>query len=167
MLDEFERDVAADVLYISPRLNTYGRTHWPFLLRAALAYGVPAVLARDLAALAVFNDFETAPGIGENLNPQQRVPDDANVRLAEIEFNRFYARAVCRRALQTGAQAVVEVYVARKGMAPGWNARDLVGTTIPAAELLATLRRGITLGAALGLGDPSALSVSLPSAAAS
>lgn len=92
MLDEFDCDVAADQLYMSPRLNTYGRVHWPFMLRATLASGVPDVLAKDLAATAVFNEFETAPEGGDGSIPPQPVPADAAVRMAEIEFNRFYAR---------------------------------------------------------------------------
>jgi hypothetical protein len=168
MLDEFERDTSADVLYINPRLNHYGRAHWPFLLRAALASSIPEYLARDLEALAVFNEFETAPDTGDVSNPPQPIPQDAAVRLAEIEFNRFYARAICRRVLQSDPHGVVEIYVARQAATPGWNTRSLDGTKVSAASLLATLRAGISVGAALNLGDPGAgLSVSLPRAAAS
>jgi hypothetical protein len=168
MLDEFERDTSADVLYINPRLNSYGRAHWPFLLRAALAYSVPEHLARDLAALAVFNEFETAPDTGVVATPPQPIPADAAVRLAEIEFNRFYARAICRRVLQRDLEGVVEVYVARQAATRGWTNRNLAGITFAAAPLLATLRAGVTVGAALGLGDPRVgLSVSVPSAVAS
>jgi len=168
MLDEFERDAAANVLYISPQLNPYGRNQWPFLLRAALASSVPELLARDLATLAVFNEFEAAPDADGGSPTPQSVPVDAGATLAETEFNRFYARAVCRRALQTDPHGVVEVYVAREGAAPAGTARDLVGRTVAAGPLLATLRTGVPVSAALGLDDPNAaLSVSLPSAAAS
>jgi hypothetical protein len=84
--------------------------------------------------------------------------------MAEGEFNRYYARGVCIRALaETGSDATVTVYRARESA----NARSasvaLIGTTPSAAALLEDLRTHIGMDTALRLppGPNSGLSVHL------
>lgn len=50
MVAEIERDVAADSLYISPRLTDQGVREWPDLLLSAAETGTDDWLARELSA---------------------------------------------------------------------------------------------------------------------
>jgi len=101
MLEELELDIKEGRLYLSPRLSSKGAAEYPALLRSAIERGNDASLAQELRS-------------GGRLNaPEQRkrpkgghttaaVPVTAQDTLAEGEFNRFYARALCRRAQNEG-----------------------------------------------------------------
>jgi hypothetical protein len=82
--------------------------------------------------------------------------------LAQGEFNRYYIRGVCRRALEAGILDV-EVYRARLVAAPRPDSEALIGRRLDAEQLIADLRTHMGVDTALGLGRPnSGLSVCLP-----
>jgi hypothetical protein len=68
-----------------------------------------------------------------------RVPQMAARQLAERDFNRFYMRGVCLRAIEEKRE-VVEVYRARLSLEPRPESAQLEGHRLPAGELLAQLR---------------------------
>ena len=164
MLTEVEHDVAAGVLYISPRLSPTGADDYPELLRDAVLHGDDATLAASLASAGRLLTHETARHPRGGADIIKNVPVTAALTMAEGEFNRFYSRGVCVRALaEAGPSAKVTIYRARESANPRSASIALVGTTPSAAELLEDLRTHIGMDTALGLppGPNSGLSVHL------
>jgi hypothetical protein len=144
-------------LYVSGRLSERGSDAWPNLLLAAIATGDDDALAKELRQPGMMNAMEmrkTGPA---------KVPVNAPEMLAEGEFNRFYIRAVCRRAVEDGIDEV-EVYRAKAVSNPRRESQAKLGTRVDAAALLDDLRTHPGVDTALGLpaGPNSGLSVRLP-----
>jgi hypothetical protein len=93
--------------------------------------------------------------------PVMRV--NAHEMLAEGEFNRFYIRGVCLRAIEEGAFEVI-VYRAKMAEHARAESEQKIGQRIAAEALLRDLRAHPGLDTALGLppGPNSGLSVHLP-----
>lgn len=162
MEQEVDRDVAAGTLYISPRLNAQGRAQWSALLREAARNHDEVWLAEQLRRGGLLNTHE------ERRTPKggtttAEVPVTAPETLAEGEFNRFYARGLCVRAVGAGI-AEVEVYRGKPVAAPRAESQAMLGKRIPAAALLNDLRVSQGVEPALGLppGPNSGLTVRLP-----
>lgn len=158
MRAEVETDCASGQLYVSERLSPTGQEAWPNLLLAAIDHGDARTLAAELQRPGILNAMtmrKTGPA---------RMPRDAHETLAEGEFNRYYMRAVCRRALEDGVTEV-EVYRAKAVVRPRPESQAKLGTRVNAEVLLADLRTHIGVDTALGLpaGPNSGLSVRLPS----
>src|SRR5215210_4151821 len=105
MLSEFQADVAAGWLYLSPNLSESGRDHYPDLLRTALTSGTETSFADDLLAsdsVTVTDRWHRSSQVqsGEALT-------SAVALLAEREFHRFYIRGLCRRAMEQGVRTLV------------------------------------------------------------
>lgn len=162
MADEVARDMAAGTLYYGQRLSAQGRQDWPQLLQDAIARGDEDSLAASLRRGNRLNTTEQrrTPSGGTTT---AGVPVTAAETLADGEFNRFYIRAVCRRALEDGIPIVI---VSRAK--PAMNARSAseakIGTRLHADALLNGLRTNPGVDTALGLpaGPNSGLSVELP-----
>ena len=94
----------------------------------------------------------------------KRVPVNAAQTLAEGEFNRFYARGLCRRAI-TEDVGSVRVYRAKAVENPRTASVEMIGAHLDAASLLDDLRTHIAMDTALRLppGPNSGLSVELVS----
>jgi len=161
MLDEINRDIAGDALYISPRLSERGRRDYPSLLLAAVENGDAASLAAELRVPGRLNAMETATRNGKTFTKQ--VPVNAPETMAEGEFNRFYARGLCLRAMEEGLQEVI-VYRAKDVASPRPESDAKIGAAVNAAGLLDDLRARIGVEPALGIppGPGSGLSVRLP-----
>lgn len=160
MLEELDRDIAGGRLYISPRLNQRGRMEYERLLREALAEHDDNWLAGQLTA-GLLNDTEerrTKSGY-----TTARVPVTAPYTLAEGEFNRFYARGLCRRAIDEGIASVV-VYRAKQVENPRSQSEAKIGTSMNPEALLEDLRTHQGMDTALRLppGPNSGLSIRLP-----
>jgi len=162
MLEELEQDVAANKLYLSPRLSDAGRRNYEKLLRSAIQNGDDVSLANSLAGLLKAYEQRAKPSGGYTT---AKVPTTAPETLAEGEFNRFYCRGVCRRAIEEGL-AEVEVYRAKAVRDPRPQSQALVGSKVKADRLLHDLRTNIGVDTALGVpaGPNSGLSVRLPQA---
>jgi hypothetical protein len=162
MLEEVEHDIASDQLYISPRLNPQGRAAYPNLLKEAIESQDDSWLAQQLRFGGMMNPMEQRrkPKGGYTM---VRVPVTAPDTLAEGEFNRFYIRALCRRAAEEG-KSELEIYRAKAVMQPRSDSQAKLGTKINATALLNDLRISIGVDTALGLppGPNSGLSVKLP-----
>ncbi len=162
MLDEFERDRRAGTLYLSPRLSARGRADYPSLLRAALASGDGASLARSLNAQRRMSARELRQKRSGAV-VVARVPARAHEMLAADEFNRYYKRGLCRRALADGIRELV-VYRARKARAPRPESEAALGVRVDPEILLDDLRTSQGVDPAFGLpgGSNSGISVRLP-----
>ena len=160
MLDEVDLDVKQGTLYYSPRLTPEGATQYVALLRDAVQTGDDSTLRTALAKPGVLKAHEersTARGI-----ITARVPVTAPDTLAEGEFNRFYARGLCRHAIDQGITDV-EIYRAKQVENPRPESSAMVGALINASDLLTDLRTHQGVEPALGLprGPNSGLSVKL------
>jgi hypothetical protein len=161
MLDEIDLDVSNGSLYLSPRLTAGGVTQYEDLLRAAVATGDDSSLSAGLAVpgvLATQEQRNTKSGV-----VVAKVPITAPKTLAEGEFNRLYARGLCRRALDEGVSEV-EVYRAKTVQNPRVESEAMIGARVDPSALLQDLRTHQGVEPALGLppGPNSGLSVKLP-----
>lgn len=156
---EIDRDIAGGTLYMSDNLSPAGVASYPSLIKNAAVRGSDDSLAA--AILPLLNSHEKPRQLksgGFSVPPVMR--NNAHEMLAEGEFNRFYIRALCLRALQGGA-TTVEVYRAKQVQ----NARSAsvakIGTHVSAQALLDDLRTHPGIDTALGLppGPNSGLSV--------
>lgn len=164
MLTEIEHDIAAGALYLTPRLAPQGVNDYPDLLRDAVQAGDDGTLAGALSSYGRLLTHETARHPKGGPNIVKKVPGTAAQTMAEGEFNRYYARGVCVRALaEIGPQATVTIYRARESLNPRAESVALVGTTPSGAALLEDLRTHIGMDTALHLppGSNSGLSVHL------
>lgn len=162
MLAELEHDIGHGTLYLSDRLNERGLREYPSILKEAISEGNDATLAQALrhGDLLKSTERRRKPKGGYAM---ARLPRTAPETLAEGEFNRFYARGLCRRALEEGIPAL-EVHRAKPVRDPRPESQAKVGTHVRPNELLADLREKIGVDPALGIpaGPNSGLSVRLP-----
>lgn len=159
MRSEVESDIAAGRLYESPRLSDRGQADYPSLLLSAIDTGDDTSLAADLTREGHLNTHE----MKRNSTKPAKVPITASHTLAEGEFNRYYARAVCLRAINEG-YGEVRVYRAKQVTSPRAKSELILGKLFSAQDLLDDLRSSIGVEPALGLpqGPNSGLSVELP-----
>jgi len=164
MLQEVERDIAAGVLYLSPRLSEQGQGDYPNLLKGAIREGNDTTLAaalRDWNCLNTEEERQKADGTVSTV----KVPSTAADAIAEDEFNRFYMRALCVRALEDGLENLT-VYRAKAVNSPRAASQARRGTDIAPEALLTDLRAHIAVDVSLGLpaGRNTGLSLEIPAA---
>lgn len=160
MLDELDRDITGSSLYLSPRLDDAGRRNYEKLLRSAIQNGDDVSLANSLAGfLRAYEQRAKPSGVYTNA----KVPITAAETLAEGEFNRFYCRRVCARAIAEGS-CEVEVYRGKPVRDPRPQSQALIGSRLRADRLLHDLRMNPGVDTALGVpgGPNSGLTVRLP-----
>lgn len=149
MLDELDRDVSEGSLYESPRLTTAGAASWEALFRAACETGNDASLAAALGAPGGTYINAREPNPKSRTGGDKAVPYTAAATMAEGEFNRFYIRAMCVRALEDGVG--LEIYRARASENPDAESEAKIGQSPDASALLDDLRSHQGVATALGL----------------
>ena len=162
MLEELEMDIRYNQVYISPRLKSLGQSKWVELLREAIKSYDDDWLADQLKIRGYMKSYETRKTrTGETITA--KVPANASETLAEGEFNRYYARGVCVRAIAEGINEVV-VYRGKEVKQPRPESQLKIGKRINAKELLEDLRTSQGVEPALGIppGPNSGLTVRLP-----
>lgn len=160
MLEELQRDIDGGVLYLSNRLSSEGKDVYSSLLREALEKGNDRSLAEALAKPGVLRSHETVTRKGRLV--EAKVPHTAPQTMSEGEFNRFYARGLCRRAIEAGIDRLV-VYRAKQVSKPRRESEEMIGRVLRPEDLLGDLRTHIGIDTALGLppGPNSGLSIRL------
>lgn len=162
MLEEVEYDISHNQLHISPFLSGQGQRDYVNLLREAIRSGSDETLAEHLRAHRRINKTlpRRKPKGGFSI---AAAPANAAEILAESEFNRFYIRALARRALEDGIADLV-VYRAKPVQNPRPESEALIEATLPPEDLLADLRSHPDEPPSLGVpsGPNSGLSVRLP-----
>lgn len=161
MRAEVERDISDNTLYISPRLSTKGCSDYQDLLLDAVNNGSAHSLSQALGVPGRLNTTETSHRSGKQY--VKRVPVNAAETLGEGEFNRFYARGLCARAVAEQFSGV-RVYRAKEVASPRQVSTAMIGRVIDPATLLNDLRTHPGVEPALGLppGPNSGLSIELP-----
>lgn len=138
MLDEMEYDIAHNQLHISPFLSGQGQRDYTNLLREAIQSGTDESLAERLREHRRI--LRTLP----RRNPRggysiATTPENAAQVLAESEFNRYYIRALARRAIEDGIPELV-IYRAKAVANPRPESEARIETSLPPQELLDDLR---------------------------
>ena len=161
MVDELEIDVANGTLYSSPRLNRCGQVEYEQLLRTSFGGGDDQSLADEIRSRGLLNASEQRRKPSGGFSTV-RVPVSAPETLAEGEFNRFYARALCRRVIDDGVGAL-EIYRAKAVANPRTASQAMIGQRFDASGLLQDPRTHQGVDTSLGLpsGPNSGLSVRL------
>lgn len=159
MLEEIEHDLSNGALYLGKRLSPKGEADYPNLLTEAARSHDDEWLAGQLNLgdrLKAMEERRTKSG-----TTMAKVPVNAHETLAEGEFNRFYIRALCRRAIAEALALVV--YRAKAVSTPRSESQAKIGQQVDPTKLLADLRDNPGVDTALGLpaGPNSGLSVKL------
>jgi hypothetical protein len=162
MLEEIERDITGGQLYLGTRLSAQGRGAYPELLKQAAQGFDDSWLALNLRDGGMMNATEQRRKPNGGFT-EVRVPVNAPEVLAEGEFNRFYARGLCRRAIEEG-KSELEVYRAKLVSQPRPDSQAMIGRRVSAQALLEDLRThpGVDTALRLPNGPNSGLSVKLP-----
>jgi len=108
-LAELEHDGTTGAFHLSDRVRPTVAAEYRRLLREAVAYYDDAWLEERAADLLVDFEVRRTPSGGTTA---AKLPDMAARMLTEGDFNRYYMRGVCARALAED-RSVVEVYRAR------------------------------------------------------
>ena len=160
MKSEIKSDIDNGILYISDNLNSEGKSLYPEkLLQAAESSEIEGFI--NSLGMDYFNShYERRKPKGGFT--QAKMPYNANTMLCEGEFNRFYIRAVCIKAMSVGQQYVT-AYRARPSNSPRAESLEIESKQFNAEVLLKDLRANIGINTALGLppGPNSGMSVHL------
>jgi hypothetical protein len=135
-LAEFDRDVEAEAFHYSERLRPSAVREYLRLLGEAIRYYDDLWLEERASDLLVDTESRRTRSGGQTT---AKVPRMAARMLAEHDFNLYYMRGVCLRAIDEERQ-VVEVYRARLSVEPRPDSAEMEGRRLPASEVLEELR---------------------------
>lgn len=99
MIDEFNEDSRSQTVYVGKRLNESGEQTYLVALTKALRSGTPGTLQREMEPVP---GTLWIPAIMARNGRRSTTPRTAAQTLAEGEFNRYYMRALCLRAIEEG-----------------------------------------------------------------
>lgn len=157
MLKEFNYDLDCDNCYYSKRFNDTGVKCFVDIMRKHIIEGTDEGLAQELKDKDCFKSHEQRITVkGTTL---VKVPVTASQTFSEGEFNRFYIRALCVKAIEENKR--LKVYRARHSENPRIDSEALLDSVVDPNKLLKDLRENIGIDTALGLpnGPNSGLSV--------
>jgi hypothetical protein len=147
MLDEANLHGAHATEYFGKRLTAAGQADWPDLLREAIREGTPESLG---VALRVNGRLKTREMSHRNGVPYEKdVPRNAAELLAEGEFNRYFCRALCLRAIAENRS--LTVYRGRHSDNPRPESEAWIGKRVDPNALLNDLRENAGGEPAMGL----------------
>src|SRR5512132_2064707 len=135
-LAELDQDLATGSFHVSERLRPTAIADYERALQEAIRYYDDRWLEERASDLLVDVEERRTRSGGTTT---AKIPQMAARMLAEGDFNRYYMRAICLRAIEEGRQ-VVEVYRARLSMEPRPESAELEGRRLPAVEVLDHLR---------------------------
>ncbi|MBI2215038.1 MAG: hypothetical protein HYU52_15425 [Acidobacteria bacterium] len=149
MIREIDLDLSLGILFMSPRIRPGSESLYVSYLRAAARMHNETWMADQIRMnrLLKHEEERTSPSRGI---VTLRVPLTAPDSLASSEFNRFYSRAICARAVDAGIP-FVEVYRAKVIPQLVPESESMIGKRMPADLLLRQLRSAPALESALGL----------------
>ena len=135
-LADLDQDLGSGAFHLSARVRPTAAAEYQRLLRDAIRYYDDLWLEEHAADLLVESETRhTSSGA----QVTAKVPQMAARMVAEGDFNRYYMRGVCARAIDEGRQ-VVEVYRARLSLEPRPESAELEGQRLPARAVLDWLR---------------------------
>ncbi|MEP7135666.1 MAG: hypothetical protein ABI904_12105 [Chloroflexota bacterium] len=143
MLEEITSDIKANKLYRSKRLTSNGLSDYERLLHEAVEKYDADWLALQLkeggrmAALETSHSKTGRPIV-------KHTPASDHITLADGEFNYYYVRGLCRRAIDENVE-YLEVYRAKEVMQQRAQSSVAIGSKVNPKELLDDLRVEIGL----------------------
>lgn len=163
MLEEIELDIAEGKLFLSPWFTDQGELDWPQLVRNAAQGGTDDTLAAQLRNTGRLAHTRMRKKRNSTEMTPYKVPVTAPETIAEGEFNRFYVRGLCRRAIEDNIDKLI-VYRAKAVLEPRPGSEAKIGMTVAPGDILRDLRATIGVEPALGLppGPNSGLTLKLP-----
>jgi hypothetical protein len=162
MVEEIDMDAASDKIYRSSYLGQRAQGNWPDMIKTAAANGSDDTLAAALRKPGMLNSTTTRRSRSGQIITA-KVPYNAAETLAEGEFNRYYVRGLCRRAIATGITRL-QVYRAKHVAKPRPESEEKIGLLISPDATLIDLRNSIGFETALGIppGPNSGITVRIP-----
>jgi hypothetical protein len=161
MLEEIEADIHADKLYYSSYFSEKGKADWPVLLKSAVQKGTDDSLASEIRSHGRLNETTQRKKPSGGFTTA-KVPNTAHETLSEGQFNRYYMRAVCRRALEDKIPHVI-VYRAKETEHHRAESDAMEGKQFDPASVLADLRENVGTDKSSGFPGPnSGMSIKLP-----
>lgn len=125
--------------YKSPRLHGQGLAAWVPLFDTAIEHHTDDWLADQIVARRMMSAQERyTTKLGKEAWRNVNIESSARM-LAEGEFNRYYLRGLCIRALEDGIPHLI-AYRGRQSASPRPESEAKIGMTIPIDPLLAILR---------------------------
>jgi hypothetical protein len=163
MLEEIALDAQNESFYLSSYLSQTGQGDWQEILTEAVVSGTDdsfAITLRQRGRLNQFAQRRRPRGAGYTT---YRVPVTAHETLAEGEFNRYFVRGLCRRAIAEGI-ARLEVYRAKEVEVPRAESREKIGLLMDPEVVLIDVRASVGVDTALGMpqGPNSGLTLRIP-----
>ncbi len=158
-LEELQRDIDSGSFHASERLRPEAVGEYKRLLNESIRYYDDRWLEEHADDLVVEHEPRRTRSGGVI---EAKVPSMAVRMLAEGDFNRYYMRGICLRAIAED-RGVVEVYRARLSLEARPESAELEGRRVSPSEVLAWLRgEQIEDATAVKLGRPnSGLSIRL------
>lgn len=135
MTDEVTADMDKDKLYLSSNFNDQGRKLYPELLLNSIKSGDGYTLESALIDRDCILKEKPKAGGGT-----RKVESDAARKTSQSEFNRYYVRGVCLKAIAEGIENV-EIYRAKESSNPRQTSESKIGDLISAKNLLDDLRQ--------------------------
>jgi hypothetical protein len=162
MLSEVDMDVANGRLYYSKRFTSKGLRDYESLLREAVIHHDAVWLGEQLIKEARMSGLETSRS-GRGKIYTKRTPFSGHETFAFGEYNRFYIRGLCVRAINEGIDQLV-VYRAFHVAVPRASSEVKIGSHIDPKVLLEDLRENIGKNTRSGIpgGPNSGISVRFP-----
>lgn len=160
MLAEIDDDVSASRLYLSLRLSPQGVRLYEGLLRESARSHHPDWLATELQRQGCIVDQEQRK-LKDGRIISAKTPSNAAQILADGEFNRFYARAVCMLAVGQGRK--VRICRGKQVNDPRPESEAVIGQVFDPVSVVFDLRAasGLEAGLALHVGANSGLTLEL------
>jgi hypothetical protein len=143
MLEEIDEAETVGSLHMSELLSVHGKINYATLFKHAVKNGNDETFAQALVARESFKGHEIRVVEDKTLWIEIN-PHVAASNLAEAEFNRYYVRAICKRALQDGISTVT-LYDANEKNGSSAEFETLMNKAIDAAALLRDLKGGAAL----------------------
>jgi hypothetical protein len=161
MLEEIDMDIWSDVIYRSPYLTQRGQGNWPDHLRDAAANGNDDSLAASVKGQFNQTTQRRKPKGGGYYTAA--VPVNAAEVIAESEFNRYFVRGLCRRAIAEGIRRL-QVFRAKIVAQPRPESQRLIDLLIDPEVVLIDVRNSIGVETALGIppGPGSGITIRIP-----
>lgn len=132
------QEVRAGGHYESPRLTAEGLRIWPMLLEEAATAHNDDWLAGELLRRNLLRTQEAYNRAGATHTRRINQPQAAE-QLAEGEFNRYYLRGLCLRAIRDGVPVLV-VYRGKAVAQPRPESEALIGREVPVDVVLNHVR---------------------------
>jgi hypothetical protein len=162
MIEEIDMDVKADKIHLSNWLGQRTQGNWADMRRAAAETGNDESLAAELRKPGALNTtiMRRTPKGGYT---SAKVPYNAPEVLAESEFNRYFCRGLCRRALQYGI-ARLQVFRAKQVENPRPESEEKIGLLTDPQTVLTDIRASMGVETALGIppGPGSGITLRIP-----